>query len=221
MVSHSFKLMTFSFNVIGWGAPNGFRSSRTSQFAKREGQTRRKVRRAGAKVALARGVPTLDASNSHECSATLQACVLLLTVLRRVTVSDPREADMKKKQTRTNREAKVATSRHEHEAEAGVAGALAGAAMGAIGGPPGAAAGAVIGGIVGAVAAGIAEKDSADRAALDRELDAEIGVSGGELGAPNLKHPPAETGAYSGASSGVGVPGESGPAEGPMQNPES
>ena len=51
-------------------------------------------------------------------------------------------------------------------------GALAGAAIGAFGGPPGAAAGAIIGGIVGAFSAGVAEKNSADRAARDRELDA-------------------------------------------------
>jgi hypothetical protein len=93
--------------------------------------------------------------------------------------------------------------------------------MGAVSGPPGAAAGAVIGGIIGAVAAGVLEKNSADRAAVERELDAEIGVSGGDLGAPNLKHPPAKTGTYSSASTGAGVSGDSEPAEGPLQNPES
>jgi hypothetical protein len=55
---------------------------------------------------------------------------------------------------------------------------------------------------------------------VDRELDAEIGVSGGDLGAPNLKHPPATTGVYSAASSGAGASGES-PAEGPMQPVDS
>ena len=120
-----------------------------------------------------------------------------------------------------SQEQKAATRRHEHEAEGGVAGALAGAAMGAIAGPPGAVAGAVIGGIVGAMATGALERGEAERAAVDRELDAEIGVSGGELGAPNLKHPPAKRGLYSAASSGAGAMSDSTPAEGPMQPPES
>lgn len=68
---------------------------------------------------------------------------------------------------------KASARRHEHEAEGGVAGALAGAALGGVGGPPGAVAGAVIGGVVGAVAAGVAEINSADRAAVEDELDAD------------------------------------------------
>jgi hypothetical protein len=52
-------------------------------------------------------------------------------------------------------------------------------------------------------------------------LDDEIGVSGGELGAPNLEHPPAKVGAYSGTSAGVSSEGGEQPAEGPMQTPES
>ena len=68
--------------------------------------------------------------------------------------------------------------------------------MGAIAGPPGAAAGAVIGGLVGAVATGVVEKQAEARALHDEELDEEIGVMGGEIGAPNLKHPPTAVEAY-------------------------
>ena len=58
-------------------------------------------------------------------------------------------------------------------------------------------------------------------AAHDRELDEEIGVMGGDLGAPNLKHPPAKVGAYSTAATGTGASGGgSEPAEGPMQIPK-
>ena len=105
------------------------------------------------------------------------------------------------------------------EAETGVAGAVAGAAVGAIAGPPGIAAGAAIGAVAGAIAGRALEVDSARQAAHERELDAEIGVTEGTLGAPNLKHPPAERGAYSAAS--AGVTGDGGqPAEGPIQVPE-
>lgn len=168
----------------------------------------------------ARAEPTLDRSPAPQ---TAQICPPStgLALLPLVAGGDASEGDMKKKQPGKSREAKAATSRHEHEAEAGLAGALAGAAMGGIGGPPGAAAGAVIGGIVGAMAAGVAEKNSAYRAMIDRELDAEIGVSRGDVGAPNVKHPPPKAGLYSSASSGAGLSGDSAPAEGPMQTPES
>ncbi len=102
---------------------------------------------------------------------------------------------MRKKHPQKSREAKASTLRHEHEAEAGVAGALTGAAaLGGVAGPPGAVAGAVIGGVAAAVAAVLVEKNHADRAAIDREIDAEAGVSGGELGAPDLKQPSAKAG---------------------------
>jgi hypothetical protein len=39
--------------------------------------------------------------------------------------------------------------------------------------------------------------------ARTRELDAVIGISGGDMGAPNLAHPPAKVGAYSSASVGT------------------
>jgi phage tail tape-measure protein len=85
---------------------------------------------------------------------------------------------MKENQPRKSREAKDATRRRMHEAEAGMAGALAGAAMGAVVGPPGAVGGAFIGGLIGAFAVAVVEKGADDRAAEDRKLDAEIGASG-------------------------------------------
>jgi phage tail tape-measure protein len=106
-----------------------------------------------------------------------------------------------------------------HEAEAGVAGAVAGAAVGAAAGPPGIAAGAAIGAVAGAIAGRALEVEAERQAEHDRKLDAEIGVTEGSLGAPNLKHPPAERGAYSGASAGVTSDGAT-PAEGPMQVPD-
>lgn len=108
-----------------------------------------------------------------------------------------------------------------HEAGGAAGGALAGAALGAIAGPAGAAAGAVIGGAVGAVVAKVAD-DEAERASLhDAELDEAIGVTGGDIGAPNLKHPPAKRGTFSSASAGGGGGGGGGStADGPMQAPE-
>lgn len=113
------------------------------------------------------------------------------------------------------------SKRAAHEAEAGLSGALAGAAMGAVAGPPGAVAGAVIGGVAGVLAGVAMDNAEEDRAARDADLDLEIGVSGGEIGAPNLEHPPATRGAYSAAASGLdGLPDDS-PAEGPMQSPDT
>jgi hypothetical protein len=109
--------------------------------------------------------------------------------------------------------------RLEHEAEGGAAGAIAGAVVGAVAGPPGAIVGAVLGAAAGALAGLAADKGNVAREAEDAALDGEIGVSGGELGAPNLKHPPATTGAYSGASSGAAAGGEETSAEGPIPVP--
>jgi hypothetical protein len=82
-------------------------------------------------------------------------------------------------------------------------------------------AGAVIGGVAGAVAASALEKDAVRKSAHERDLDAEIGVTGGNLGAPNLKHPPARVGAYSPASAGVAPSDDDEePAEGPMPAPK-
>lgn len=116
-----------------------------------------------------------------------------------------------------------ATSHHRHPAhEAGGAagGAIAGAALGAIAGPAGVAAGAMIGGVVGALVARVADEE-ADRTSLhDAELDAIIGVDGGTLGAPNLKHPPAVRGTYSLGSAGACSVSGRGEADGPIPAPE-
>jgi hypothetical protein len=116
----------------------------------------------------------------------------------------------------------VEKKRHARELEGGAAGALAGATIGAVAGAPGAIAGAVVGAILGAAAGLAVEKGNEARDAEDGELDAEIGVEDGELGAPNLKHPPAKIGAYSASSAGVHS-GESDaePAEGPIEPPRS
>jgi hypothetical protein len=116
------------------------------------------------------------------------------------------------------------TKKHvEREFEGGTAGALAGAAVGAIAGPPGAIAGAVVGAIAGAFAGRAVEDQDEARTAEDARLDDEIGVGGGEggeMGAPNLEHPPAKIGAYSGGSTGVASSGDDeSPAEGPIQPP--
>ncbi len=109
---------------------------------------------------------------------------------------------------------------HLHEAGGAAAGAAAGAALGALAGPPGVAAGAIIGGVVGAFTAKIADEE-AERVSLhDQELDAAIGVNGGTLGAPNLKHPPAIRGTYSAGSAGGGGGGDGAGAGGPMPVPE-
>jgi hypothetical protein len=112
-------------------------------------------------------------------------------------------------------------SHHGLAATEAAAGAVAGAAIGSIAGPPGAIAGALIGGALGA-AAGIAV-ESATRAhdAADAKLDEAIGVYGGDLGAPNLEHPPAIIGACSSGSSGGGARQSHAPASGPMSNAEN
>ncbi|HEX4341261.1 MAG TPA: hypothetical protein VH062_35370 [Polyangiaceae bacterium] len=83
-------------------------------------------------------------------------------------------------------------------------------------GPPGAIAGAVIGGVIGVLAG--APFDDAQRASAghDAKLDRELGISEGEIGAPNLPHVPAKRGAFSAASTGADTIDDSEPAEGPM-----
>jgi uncharacterized protein YcfJ len=98
---------------------------------------------------------------------------------------------------------KQTKDRLEHEAEGSVAGALAGATLGAFGGLAGAAVGAALGAAAGALAGFAVEKDDEKHKAEDDELNREIGVSGGDIGAPNLEHPDAKVGAYSGSGSGA------------------
>ncbi len=112
-----------------------------------------------------------------------------------------------------------ATKKHIHEAGGAAGGAIAGAAVGSIAGPGGAAAGALIGGAVGAFVAKVADEESERVSLHDGELDAAIGVNGGDLGAPNLKHPPAIRGTYSAAAAGASSSSGSS-SSGPMQTPE-
>src|SRR5580700_10722784 len=106
---------------------------------------------------------------------------------------------------------------HTHGEEAGaIGGEIVGAVVGSMGGPAGAVAGMVLGAAAGAVVGKIMDEEADRKSFHDGELDEAIGVTSGELGAPNLKHPPAIRGAYSAASVGGGGSGQSQPAEGPM-----
>jgi hypothetical protein len=109
----------------------------------------------------------------------------------------------------------------EHELEGGVSGAVAGAVFGAAAGPPGIAAGAVIGAVAGALAGGALDEEAAADTQRTSQLDKAIGVAGGALGAPNLRHPPAKVGAYSGASvlGGASESDSVTPAEGGIEPP--
>ena len=105
----------------------------------------------------------------------------------------------------------------EHEAEGIAGGAITGAVLGAIAGPAGAAAGAIVGGIAGAAAAIAVDDEAARQREHAHQLDVDIGVEEGEIGAPGLKHPPARIGAFSSGSMGAGGETAASPAEGPMQ----
>jgi phage tail tape-measure protein len=105
-----------------------------------------------------------------------------------------------------------------HASEAGaLAGEVAGGVVGSAAGPVGAVAGMVIGGIVGSVMGKVLENESDARDAHEAELDREIGVIGGDIGAAR-KGAPSTRGARPSAAS-CGVPAAGGtPAEGPMQD---
>jgi outer membrane lipoprotein SlyB len=101
--------------------------------------------------------------------------------------------------------------------EAGaIAGEIAGAVIGSAAGPLGAVAGMVIGAVAGAVA-GEEMAEESDRASKhDKELDDEIGVTKGDLGAVQPGGAP-RSGHVSLASLGLSGGGGT-PAEGPMQD---
>ena len=77
--------------------------------------------------------------------------------------------------------------------------------------------GAVIGGAVAAAAGEVAHREHEDEAARDEELDEEIGVIGGDIGAAKPNQPPAR-GAFHAASLGISTAGHTAPAEGPIQD---
>jgi hypothetical protein len=112
-------------------------------------------------------------------------------------------------------------ARLAHEAEGAATGAMAGTVVGAAAGPPGMVAGAVIGAAVGAIAGAVLDTEAAERATRTRELDAEIGVSGGTIGAPNLQHPATKVGAFSAGSTGAGASPGGASAEGPIPPPQT
>lgn len=104
------------------------------------------------------------------------------------------------------------------EAQGLASGALAGVAIGCVAGPPGAIAGAIIGGVAGTLAGAALDTEDVIHERHERQLDEDIGVIGGELGAPNLDHPPESRRSwYSLASMGVHRDEEATPpAEGPI-----
>ena len=151
----------------------------------------------------------------HTLSITKET-VIIMTTKAETTALQNEKTEAKKAAKKTR------VKRHPHAKEFAEAtlGAAAGAIAGSVAGPPGAIAGAVIGAAAGTLI-GIADEREAHReAAHDKELDDEIGVTSGSLGAPGLKHPPAKHGLYSGAAAAVGTTVESTkqPASGPMSS---
>ncbi len=101
-----------------------------------------------------------------------------------------------------------------------LAGAVAGASTGAIGGPLGLAMGAVLGTAIGASSGIAMEFMEAAHRIHDEQLDRDIGVVDGDIGAGSvLSHPPPSMGGlFSAAIAGVSsMRGSHPPAEGPMQ----
>src|SRR4051812_40283472 len=84
-------------------------------------------------------------------------------------------------------------------------GVLAGAALGAFAGPVGLIAGAIAGSAVGAMLAVGHNRQMHLEAEEEERSDRELGIIGGNIGAPNLRHPPATHGLYSAASLGSGA----------------
>ena len=113
-------------------------------------------------------------------------------------------------------EARVAAERNGNMGAGAVSGALAGAAAGVVAGPAGAVAGGAIGAVAGAVAGAALAEDHEKHLEEDEELDREIGVTAGSMGAPNLKHPPAKVGAFSKAAAGGAPVSTPTPASGPI-----
>ena len=115
---------------------------------------------------------------------------------------------------------RAGSRRRLHQAQGGAVGAVAGAGLGLLaGGPAGAIAGIVIGGGLGAVTAWAVDANSVEASWHDDQLDADIGVTSGDLGSPNLEHPPAKIGAFSREVSGAGTSVDVPDAEGPITPP--
>jgi Glycine zipper len=117
----------------------------------------------------------------------------------------------------------VNDTKHDDHAGAGelaaeaLVGAAAGAATGTLGGPPGMVIGALLGGAIGAAAGVMLHRERAEHAAEEEQLDRDIGVSGGNIGAAPPDAPRSVRGTFHAASMGVGGGGTQAPSEGSMQ----
>jgi len=124
----------------------------------------------------------------------------------------------KRKAVKEKRRAVVKPSHAHGELAGTLAGEVAGAIVGSMAGPPGAVAGMVMGAATGALVGEVLDRDAERKQSHDQQLDDEIGVTSGDLGAPNLAHPPAKVGAFSAASVGAALQTDRSPAEGPISN---
>jgi len=108
------------------------------------------------------------------------------------------------------------------EAIFAAAASLTGATIGIIAGPAGVVAGAIIGSVVGAAAGVMLADSNSRRWHHDEDLDYDIGVYDGSLGAASPDAPPARIGAFSSGSAGGGTarPSTPPPNAGPMQEIE-
>ena len=107
---------------------------------------------------------------------------------------------------------------HRTESIVAVSGSVAGAVVGSVAGPIGTVAGAIVGSVIGAAAGAVLEQENEREHLHDEQLDHDIGVFDGELGAADPDAPPAKIGAFSSGSSGAGAAPAPRPSEGPMQD---
>jgi len=98
---------------------------------------------------------------------------------------------MIRKSSNAERKERPIRPAHTHGAETGtIAGEIAGALVGSIAGPPGAIAGMVIGAAAGALAGEAIDEEAERTSRHDHELDDDIGVTHGDLGARRTPLPP-------------------------------
>jgi len=112
--------------------------------------------------------------------------------------------------------------RQSTEAILAAAASLTGAVIGIIAGPAGVVAGAIIGSVVGAGVGAMLMDSNSRRWHHDEQLDYDIGVFDGTIGAAAPDAPPVRIGAFSSGSVGAGNarPSTPPPNEGPMQEIE-
>ena len=124
----------------------------------------------------------------------------------------------KRSKAKVNKEPPVSKHHALSGRDAGaIAGEVAGAVLGSAGGPAGTVAGMVLGGMAGALTGEVLDRESIRSEVHERELDDEIGVTHGDLGAAQPHAPPARRGTPSAASCGA-TDGGGTPAEGPIQS---